>query len=72
MSGNLATRSQQNGRDTSYRTNNLDTHLTHGCIPVFCHFSRVRLECAANLVMKAPVIPAFSESALRTLTGDAS
>ena len=23
-------------RDTSYRSSNLDTHLTHGCIQLFC------------------------------------
>lgn len=36
MSGNLIIWSKQNGRDTSYRTSNLDTHLTHGCIQLFC------------------------------------
>ena len=72
MSGNLIIRSQQNGRDTSYRTSNLDTHLTHGCIQLFRHFSRVRSECAAELKLRNHAIPVFSESALRALTGDAS
>lgn len=29
------------GRDAAHRTHNQDTHLTHGCMAVFRHFSRV-------------------------------
>ena len=72
MSGNLVTWSQKNGRDTSYRTSNLDTHLTHGCIQLFRQFLRVLSECVADLVLKTQAIPAFFESALRTLEKSAS
>ena len=66
MSGNLAIWRKEGGRDTSYRTSNLDTHLTHGCIQLFRHFSRVRLECAAETDTKNRATPVFFESALRT------
>lgn len=72
MSGNLIIRSQQNGRDTLYRTSKLDTHLTHGCIQLFRQFFRVHSECAVQLDSKKTAIPAFSESALRTHTGSVS
>ena len=63
--------SQKRGRDTTYRTSNLDTHLTHGCIQLFRHFSRVRSECAVEEGFQNPAIPAFFASALRTRMGGA-
>ena len=67
MFGNLAIWSKGNGRDTSYRTSNLDTHLTHGCIQLFRHFSRVRQGCAIILDNQSRAIAPFFEGAQRTL-----
>lgn len=67
MSGKLIIWSQENGRDTSYRTSKLDTHLTHGCIQLFRHFSRVRQGCAIFLEKRSRAIAPFLEGALRTL-----
>lgn len=60
-----------NARDTSYRGSNLDTHLTHRCIPDFCHFLRVLSGYAGESAFKNPLKPTFFESARRTLTGAA-
>lgn len=35
----MASRARLLGRDAAHRTRNLDTHLTHGCIQLFRHFS---------------------------------
>ena len=72
MSDNLEKPSQKRGRDTTYRASNFDTHLTHGCIPLFRHFRRVRSECAARALLKNRARPAFFGSAWRTLAGGAS
>ena len=71
MSDNPENQSQKRGRDTTYRTSNLDTHLTHGCIQLFRHFSRVRSECAAAAQLENRAVPAFFGSAWRTLAGGA-
>lgn len=55
------------GRDASHRTRNLDTHLTHGCIQLFRHFSRVRSECAPPLLRRSDAVPPKFEGAIRTL-----
>ena len=55
------------GRDATHRTRNLDTHLTHGCIQLFRHFSRVRSECASPLLRRSDAFPPKSEGAIRTL-----
>ena len=55
------------GCDATHRTRNLDTHLTHGCIQLFRHFSRVRSECAPPLLRRSDAIPAKFEGAIRTL-----
>lgn len=55
------------GRDATHRTRNLDTHLTHRCIQLFRHFSRVRSECAPALLCRSDGIPPSFESAIRTL-----
>ncbi|MDR7156300.1 hypothetical protein J2W40_003141 [Sphingobium xenophagum] len=55
------------GRDATHRTRNLDTHLTHGCIKLFRHFSRVRSECAPPLLRRSDAFPLKSEGAIRTL-----
>ena len=55
------------GRDASHRTCNLDTHLTHGCIQLFRHFSRVRSECAPPSFRRSDAIPPNFEGAIRTL-----
>ena len=72
MSANLETSRQRRGRDTTYRASNLDTHLTHGCIQLFCHFSRVQSECAEVASFQSRAIAAFSASALRTRMGEQS
>ena len=55
------------GRDATHRTRNLDTHLTHGCIQLFRHFSRVRSECVSPLLRRSNAIPPDFEGAIRTL-----
>jgi len=60
------------GRDASHRTRNLDTHLTHGCIQHFRHFSRVRSECRAHVASPNRQFAPNPESTLRTLREAAS
>ena len=55
------------GRDATHRTRNLDTHLTHGCIQLFRHFSRVRSECAPPLLRRSDAFSPNFEGAIRTL-----
>lgn len=55
------------GRDATHRTRNLDTHLTHGCIQLFRHFSRVRSEYAPSALRRSVAIPPKVEGAIRTL-----
>lgn len=55
------------GRDASHRTRNLDTHLTHGCIQLFRHFSRVRSECAPCSLRQNHEFPPKSEGTIGTL-----
>lgn len=54
------------GCDATHRASNLDTHLTHGCMPVFRQFSRLRRECAAPDRCSYGAIPVFFGSAART------
>ena len=72
MSDNPDTSTQKRGRDTTYRASNFDTHLTHGCIPLFRHFWRVRSECAVKERLEIPALQRFFGSAWRTLAGGAS
>jgi hypothetical protein len=58
------------GRDASHRTRNLDTHLTHGCIQHFCHFSRQRSGSALSGGPESGSFPAASEAADRQRVGD--
>jgi hypothetical protein len=51
MSISLTKQGQERGYDTSYRARRNDTHLTHGCIPLFRHFHG-RL-CARALVSRS-------------------
>lgn len=67
MSDTAALEARSRGRDASHRTRNLDTHLTHGCIHLFRHFSRVRSECASTLLRRSDALPPKSEGAIRTL-----
>lgn len=55
------------GCDAPHRASNFDTHLTHGCIRRFRHFSRVRRECAKSAARKDTGFARVFESALRTL-----
>lgn len=38
------------GHDATHRTRNLDTHLTHGCIQLFRHFSSGGSDAASNIL----------------------
>lgn len=62
---------KKDARDTSYRSSNLDTHLTHGCMPVFYQILRVRSGYAAKTGFINPLKLPFFESARRTLMGAA-
>ena len=55
------------GCDATHRASNSDTHLTHGCIQLFRHFSRVRRECAELADRENLAFARFFESAPRTL-----
>lgn len=67
MSESIAFEARLRGRDATHRTRNLDTHLTHGCIQLFRHFSRVRSECAPSALRRSVAIPPKVEGAIRTL-----
>lgn len=67
MSESIAFEARLRGRDATHRTRNLDTHLTHGCIQLFRHFSRVRSGCASPLLRRSNAIPPNFEGAIRTL-----
>lgn len=55
------------GCDAPHRASNLDTHLTHGCIQLFCHFPSVREGCAGLADHGTRTFQPLSEGALRTL-----
>lgn len=57
------------GRDATHRTRNFDTHLTHGCIQLFHHFSRVRFDYRECSLPQSIGFPRIFESAPRTLAG---
>lgn len=57
------------GRDATHRTRKFNTHLTHGCIQLFRHFSRVRLDYGERSAIQIRPFPPVSESAIRTLAG---
>jgi len=57
------------GRDASHRTRNLDTHLTHGCIQHFRHFSRQRLGSALTRQPESGEFPPLLEAADRQRGG---
>ena len=67
MSEPVAFDARLRGRDATHRTRNLDTHLTHGCIQLFRHFSRVRSGCAPPSLRRSDVIPPKFEGAIRIL-----
>lgn len=67
MSELVAFDARSQGRDATHRTRNSDTHLTHGCIQLFRHFSRVRSEFASPVLRRRNAIPPKFEGAIRTL-----
>jgi hypothetical protein len=69
MSISLTKRGQERGCDTSYRARRNDTHLTHGCIPLFRRFLRVRSGCACCSQVVTFAFPGRFEGAIRTLGG---
>lgn len=50
MSESVAFDARSQGRDATHRTRNLDTHLTHGCIQRFRHFSSGGFDVASSLL----------------------
>ncbi len=69
MSETTAFEDRSQGRDATHRTRNLDTHLTHGCIQFFRHFSRVRFDYRECSLRQTRGFPGIFESAPRTLAG---
>ena len=69
MSDTAALEARLRGRDASHRTRNLDTHLTHGCIQLFRHFSRVRFDYTVCSLRQTCGFPRVFESTIRTLSG---
>ncbi len=69
MSETTAFEAMSLGRDATHRTRNLDTHLTHGCIQLFRHFSRVRLDYREFRLRQSGGFPGVFETATRTLAG---
>jgi hypothetical protein len=69
MSISLTKQGQERGCDTPYRARSFDTHLTHGCIPLFRRFLRVRSGCACLAQPSSLAIPGRFEGAIRTLAG---
>jgi len=57
------------GRDATHRTRNWDAHLTHGCIQLFRHFSRVRFDYRECSLHRGRRFPRVHESAPRTPAG---
>ena len=58
---------RKSGCDASHRASNLDTHLTHGCIQLFRHVSRVRRGCAELADYGIRTYQPLFEGAPRTL-----
>jgi len=69
MSDTAVLQARLQGRDATHRTRNLDTHLTHGCIQLFRHFSRVRLDYRERSLRQGRGFLRVFESATRTLAG---
>jgi len=69
MSDTAVFQARLQGRDATHRTRNLDTHLTHGCIQLFRHFSRVRFDYMVCSLRQGRRFPRVFESATRTLAG---
>jgi len=67
MTEPVAHQARLRGCDATHRASNSDTHLTHGCMPVFRKFSRVRQGCAEMAGWLARAIAPIFEGALRTL-----
>lgn len=69
MSEPVVFKAGSQGRDATHRTRNLDTHLTHGCIQLFRHFSRVRFDYRGCGLHRGRGFARALESATRTLAG---
>jgi len=71
MSANFTQGKQKKGRDTTYRTQILDTHLTHGCIQLFRHFRSKRFAFALGRLVQIAGISQLFEQANRIRVGGA-
>jgi len=69
MSERAVFKARLRGRDATHRTRNLDTHLTHRCIQLFRHFSRVRFDYRECSLGQTRGFPGIFKSAPRTLAG---
>lgn len=69
MSEDVVLEARLQGRDATHRTRNLDTHLTHGCIQLFRHFSRQRRGSATPGRVQTGAIQPISEAAPRQRRG---
>lgn len=67
MSDTAALEARSRGRDASHRTRNLDTHLTHGCIQLFRHFSSGGFDDASDRLPKNGGISPLLETSHRHL-----
>ena len=71
MSEAMAFEARLQGRDAPHRTRNLNTHLTHGCIELFRHFSSGGSDGAAWYPGHVDGFSAFFEPPIRRSNGDA-
>ena len=71
MSESIAFDARLQGRDASHRTRNLDTHLTHGCIQLFRHFSSGGCDSASWGLVRSHGFSALVEPLHRRSHGDA-
>ena len=63
---------RKDGRDATHRASNLDTHLTHRCIPLFRHFRSKRFAFALRKLVEIAGIPTVFAQANRIRIGGAS
>ena len=63
MTGGRYFLDKNNARDTSYRSSNLDTHLTHGCMLVFCGSWSALSARSLHFLHKIGCFPGFIERA---------
>jgi len=63
MTGGRYSLDKNHARDTSYRSSNLDTHLTHGCIQLFCALWSALSARSQNILLEIGCFLGFVERA---------